>query len=348
MTIYTTPEAEREILDVARAKAVETLSGVGVYHEMSLTDQEQVYRDLVHDLANEERLKRGLTVALPMATDSGEEMGYEGYNPGFEGSTQAFNELVDSVDFPQFVADLLKAVFDANLSVMKTQTDSYIKLMREATKSTADFIKKIKDDESFAALAESKSDQFNLSMEQGPDGQMKLGLTDPDGNAVDMEDTKVKQAIMETKVRMAQEHRAALREVLLMGVTRLVVEKGQIEAGVEFQITANRKSTASHQDQNVNVASLQLEYGGGLFGSLFGGPSGSFSMTNTNIQVNTSQKEATDTLAAKLQGKVNIQFKTDYFKLDQFANMYADGGVRALQPAAGAPAAGLPAGAAGR
>lgn len=341
MTMYPTPETEREILELARAKAVETLSGVGVYHEMSLADQEQVYRDLVQDLAVEERLKRGLTV--PMATDSGEEMGFEGYQPGFEGSTQAFNELVDSVDFPQFVADLLKAVFDANLTVMKTQTDSYIKLMKEATKSTADFIKKIKDDESFVALAESKSDQFNLSMEQGPDGQMKLGLTDPDGNAVDVEDTKVKQAIMETKVRMAQEHRAALREVLLMGVTRLVVEKGQIEAGVEFQITANRKSTASHQDQNVNVSNLQMEYGGGLMGSIFGGPSGSFSMTNTNIQVNTSQKEATDTLSAKLQGKVNIQFKTDYFKLDQFAAMYGDGGTKALAPA---PGGGLPAGAA--
>ena len=35
---------------------------------------------------------------------------------------------------------------------------------------------------------------------------------------------------------------------------------------------------------------------------------------------------------AKLMGKVNIQFKTDYFKLDNFANMYADGGVAALQP----------------
>jgi len=31
---------------------------------------------------------------------------------------------------------------------------------------------------------------------------------------------------------------------------------------------------------------------------------------------------------------VNIQFKTDYFKLDNFANMYADGGTAALKPPA--------------
>jgi hypothetical protein len=84
-----------------------------------------------------------------------------------------------------------------------------------------------------------------------------------------------------------------------------------------------------------------MEYGGGLFGGLFGGPSGSLSDTNTNIQVNTSDKKATDDLSATLHGKVNIKFKTDYFKLDNFANMYADGGTQALKPAPGAP--GLPA-----
>jgi hypothetical protein len=61
-------------------------------------------------------------------------------------------------------------------------------------------------------------------------------------------------------------------------------------------------------------------------------------MTNTNIQVNTSDKKATDDLSATLKGKVNIKFKTDYFKLDNFANMYAEGGVAALKP----PAAGTP------
>jgi hypothetical protein len=280
--------------------------------------------------------------ATAMATDSGEQMGFGGYDPGFQGSTQAFNELVDSVDFPQFVADLLKAVFNANLKVMKEQTDSYIKLMKECTKSTADFIKKISDDDTFAKLAESKSDQYNVTTEQQPGGASKLVLTNPQGDKVDPEDAAVKKAILETKLNMAKEHRAALREVLLMGVTRLVVDKGSVEAGVEFMITANRRSTAMHRDENINTVSLEMEYDPPLWG-LFGGPSGSMSMTNTNIQVNTSQKEATDTLSAKLTGKVNIQFKTDYFKLDNFANMYADGGVAAIKPPAqGAGVPGLP------
>ena len=86
---------------------------------------------------------------------------------------------------------------------------------------------------------------------------MKLALTNPQGDKVDTEDAEVKRAILDTKMMMAKEHRAALREVLLMGVTRLVVEKGSIEAAVEFMITANRKSTACTTDQNINTASIE-------------------------------------------------------------------------------------------
>lgn len=333
--------SEQQIKDYARAQAREILSGSSLFQSMSLDDQKSVYLSLVQEHIDKERDKHG--IARAMATDSGKDMGYKGYDPAFGGDTRAFNELVDSVDFPKFVADLLKAVFDANLKVMKQQTDSYIKLMKEATKSTADFIKKVKDDDTFAKLAETKSDKYNVITEKQPDGSSKLALTTPEGEKQDVEDAEVKRHILEAKINMAKEHRAALREVLLMGVTRLVVEKGEIEAGVEFSIKATRASSAHHDDQNINTTSVGLEYGGGIMGAIFGGPSGSVSMTNTNIQVNTSDKKATDDLSATLKGKVNIKFKTDYFKLDNFANMYADGGVAALQPAApagpGQPAA---------
>jgi hypothetical protein len=332
-----------QILAEARAAAVRTLGPMGSFQNMPPPEQQSIYLHTVDQEVDRIRARRGLTpLSGPMATDSGADMGYKGYDPGFKGDTQSFNDLVDTVDFPQFVGDLLKAVFNANLKVMKDQTDSYIKLMKECTKSTADFIKKINDDDTFAKLAENKGDQYNVTMDTQPDGTTKVALTNPQGDKVDTEDSEVKRAILETKLNMAKEHRAALREVLLMGVTRLVVEKGTIEAGVEFIITANRKSSALHSDTNINNASVQADYDSPL-GGLFGGPSGSMSMTNTNIQVNTSQKEATDTLSAKLTGKVNIQFKTDYFKLDNFANMYADGGVKAL-PAAGtgAPGPGVP------
>jgi hypothetical protein len=329
-----------QVKDYARAKARHVLGDSAAFKGMPLADQQSIYLSLVQEYMDDELEKLG--IARPMATDSGKDMGYKGYDPGFGGDTQAFNELVDSVDFPKFVADLMKAVFDANLKVMKQQTDSYIKLMKEATKSAADFIKKVKDEESFARLAESKSDKYSITTEKAADGSTKLALTTPDGDKVDTEDAEVKRHILEEKINMAKEHRAALREVLLMGVTRLVVEKGLIEAGVDFSIKASRASTAHHDDQNINVTQVHADYEPPLSG-IFGGPSGSIDVTNTNIQVNTSDKKATDDLSATLHGKVQIQFKTDYFKLDNFASMYGDGGVAALKPPApGGPPA-LPA-----
>ena len=323
---------ESHFKHTARAQARDILGRSPVFQAMSLPEQKAIYLSLVNDLINKQRGKYGLSKS--MATNSGADMGYKGYDPAFKADTQSFTDLVHSVDFPQFVGDLLKAVFDANLKVMKQQTDTYIKLMKEATKSASEFITKVKDDETFGRLAENKSDKYNVSTEKGADGANKLTLTTPDGDKHDLEDAEVKRDILEEKINMAKEHRAALREVLLMGVTRLVVEKGQIEAGVDFSIKATRASTAHHEDQNINVATLSTSIEGPL-GGLFGGPSASFEDTNTNIQVNTSDKKATDDLSATLHGKVNIQFKTDYFKLDNFAGMYADGGTAALKPPAG-------------
>jgi hypothetical protein len=252
--------SEAQIKEQARARARNILSESTMFHAMPVSDQQSIYLSLVEDEMDKHRRKLGISKS--MATDSGAEMGYKGYDPGFQGDTRSFKELVDSVDFPKFVADLLKAVFDANLKVMKQQTDSYIKLMKEATKSTADFIKKVKDDDTFARLAESRGDKYNVVTEKSPDGGSKLALTTPEGDKHDLEDDEVKRHILEAKINMAKEHRAALREVLLMGVTRLVVHKGTVEAAVEFSVKANRESKAHHDDQNINVVSLNAEMDG--------------------------------------------------------------------------------------
>lgn len=327
-----------EIHQQAREAAREQLARSAMFRAMSLGEQQDVYHNVVDDNYRRIAKQQGLSSAMVE--------GFKDYNPGFDESVNAFEDLVDSVDFPAFVADLLKAVFDANLVVQDTQIKTFIRLMREATKSTADFLKKTDDEDAYAYLVDKPNSQFNLSMEEDPEGGSKLALTTPEGDPVNMDDNEVKAAIMDAKIAMAKEHRAALREVLLMGVTRLVIDKGEIEAAVEFKITANRESLKAHKDQNINVFQANASYGGGLLGSIFGGPKGSMSVSNTNIQVNTSSQAAKDELFAKLMGKVKIQYSSDFFKLDNFANMYAAGGTEAFapQPQGGAP--GLPAGAA--
>lgn len=329
----TTNRTDAAIRDQARAIARETLARSASFPGLPVAEQRQLYVDVVNE--NIDRLSRakGNGAAHPVPGVARQFVeDFEDFDPGFDNSVDAFEDLVDSVDFPKFVGDLLKSVFDANLDVMKRQTDDYIRLLREATKTTADFIKSVDDEDAFAYLVESPQAQFGMTMEQGADGSSKMTLTSPEGEPVDMEDNEVKAKIVEAKINIAKEHRAALREVLLMGVTRLVVDKGEVEAGVKFKITANRLSKDTSSNTNTNVNTLSGSYGGGISG-LFGGPKVRFQNVNTNINVVTSNQTAEDELFAELMGKVKIQFKSDFFELDNFATMYADGGVAALPPA---------------
>ncbi|HEX9956811.1 MAG TPA: hypothetical protein VGA96_06140 [Fibrella sp.] len=323
--------------ELARANARTVLAMSPSFRTMTVDEQRSLYNNVVNEEMRKLSAPQTATVTRAMA--GGGMPSFGGYDPGFDNSVEAFDDLVDTVNFPKFVADLLKGVFDANMVVMDKQTKAYINLMKEATKSVAEFVKNVKPEAAFIKLASENRDQYNITMEKGADGSSKMVLANPEGQPVDMDDNEVKAKIMDATIALAKEERAAMREVLLMGVTRLVVEKGEIEAGVDFSITAKRHSDKGNSNTNINNFSMSGEYGGGI-ASFFGGPSGSFSETNTNINISTSNRTADDELSAKLRGKVNIKFKTDYFKLDNFANMYGDGGIQALKAgtAAGAPA----------
>ena len=146
---------------------------------------------------------------------------------------------------------------------------------------------------------------------------------------------EVKAKIMEAKIAMAQEHRAMLREVLLMGVARLVVDKGSVEAGVIFDVQANRDVSRA------DMANISKKTGGGGSGGLnlgFARWGAGANTTTSKLMVSSANSKNTDQLKANLTGKVKIDFKTDYFKLDNFAAMYAEGaaGGQSKQPQQGA------------
>jgi hypothetical protein len=125
-----------------------------------------------------------------------------------------------------------------------------------------------------------------------------------------------------------------------MGVTRLVVEKGVIKASCLFDIKASEKIDKADKAalQSAVSDSTSISASGGFLGSIFGGPRGGHTRSSqrSKISVSSAKSQATTDLAAKIAGSVEIQFKTDYFKLDNFATMYG--------PVAGAPATGQPAG----
>lgn len=265
------------------------------------------------------------------------------------------SDFIDAVAFPNFVSDLLDGVFKANLKVTKDQMVAYQELLKAATQSLAFFMKKIPPQEAFAYLATNEEDDFSINFpaDEGP-----AELTDKEGNVVarageETEDATVKARIMDATLAMAKEQRAMLREILLMGVTRLVVEKGVIRASVkfDFKATENIKRTDKATVQDARSSSNSISHSGGFFGSLFGGPQGGVTSSDRHAQLSVATTTSTgDTsVTANLTGFVEIQFKSDYFKLDNFATMYGPVAPAAIAPgppgalASGAPpAAGAP------
>lgn len=317
-----TPE---EIKNLARSEAKEVLSRSSAFQVMSRPDQMSMYKDMV--LANAKRLTEqqanGFIDKLrgSQTADRASDLIKDSRHKHEIGrGVEAFDELVDTVDFPLFVKDLVKGVFDANMAVMKEQTESYIRLMKEASKSVAQFVKQVSDEDAFGELANS-NDNFNLSFDE--EGAK---LTSKEGEPVDMEDNEVKAAIMDAKLRMAKEHRKTLQQIVLAGVTRMVIDKGTIKAGVVFDFKS--KTDAAFQDKAMNKNSssggTHMKASGGLIGSIFGGPSGgtSNSRQSTSVSVSSAKSSMNDELAAKLTGNVELQFSTDYFKLDKFVDLY--------------------------
>ena len=337
-----------QIIELARSRAREILSQNISFRNMSVQDQKRMYQQVVDEQLNkiksgENGLSEGLLFGNKINPNkkSSSLLDDERHERGFGDSTDSFEDLVNSVDFPQFVKELLQSVFDANISVMKAQTDDYIRLMKEATTGLAKFIKQIDDTTTFAYLAENNSDEFNISMEEDEDGSEKMSLTNPQGEQVDMEDNEVKAKIMDAKIKMAQEHRAALREMILMGITRLVVEKGEVSAEVHFELNANRQIEKKDKAlvKTANSTGSSRRIGGGFLGGIFGGPKAGHtrSTRQTQMSISSTKSLSEDDLKAKLKGKVNIQFKTDYFKLDNFAQMYAPPSAEEQQAALGQP-----------
>jgi hypothetical protein len=243
-------------------------------------------------------------------------------------------DFIQQVDFPQFVKDLLKGVFDANLAVTVAQMDKFLELMKAATGSISKFINAVDEAASFAYLAENDNENFSLGFddeEKDENGRPKQVLMDKDGAIIagksDAEvDAAIKAKIMDAKIAMAREQRALLRETILMGVTRLVVERGRVQASVLFDFKADERiqkqdkaSVAKERSSSHSIAAS-----GGLFGSLVPGVTGggTNSQRETKISVSSAKSEGTTSLAAKLTGSVDITFKSDYFKLDNFAAMY--------------------------
>ena len=323
-------DSENEVLMVqARENARSALADSDHFVNLSMEDQLSTYRDRV---AQEyERLKpelatemRGRQFLAPRRTTAGDLIDDSRHvNENLDRAGDRAGDFVNEVDFPGFVGDLLKSVFDANLQVTLQQMESYKDLLKVASQGTSQFIREIDNTAAFGYLADNQSDEFNLDFDDSKkdaDGNSEPVLLDKDGNKVDLGDNEIKAKIMDAKIAMAREHRAMIRELILMGVTRLVVDRGTIKASVLFDMKASETVKRADKAAARDSQSVTKHFGGGFLGFVGGGRTRT--NTKSTLTVSSVKSHADTSLAAKLAGSVEIVYKTDYFKLDNFLAMY--------------------------
>ncbi len=326
------------LMEQAKQLAREEFSRDQTFQKLDRSQQFELYRDRVNDIHNQ--LAQQQTVSDAMSADQLVNKKFL-QNQRIDQEGEQAGRVLRDVNFPKFVKDLLKGVFDANLTVMKEQMESYVDLVEKITKPASEFIKTIDDVAAYTFMAESQPNRFQLLPPKAPSNlpggtppgvgsvpQLSTSsgtqLADKDGNPLSKDD--IRGEVMQAKLQLANQHQQLLEEMLLMGVTRLVVDHGKVKASVDFQIKAhealNASDSAYENKQHSQTKGFHLGYSPFFRGPSFGI---SHSKTNTQIQISTAGATGTGTTdeTTKVHGEVEINFKSDYFKLDNFRDILA-------------------------
>ena len=270
----------------------------------------------------------------------------------------ALTDTINKVDFPKFVGGLINGVFNAINTSTMAQLKAYAELVKNVSKSVEEFMTdNVSQNDAKNQLANKYPNVLGVNLDQG---EPKLTVKDDaDDEAVpamfkdlglptdtSLDDDSVQEKVVPgMRRRMALDRQQMLATMVMMGVNRLVVTNGSIDASVLFELKANasdnrrsgvsgtyggRQDSSNYDNRSTETTTSS---GGGFWGAIFGG-------TDTNTQdnwyrghydsdmaqfsvstTNTDSSAAKQDLHVKLTGKVNVNFKSDYFPMERMLDV---------------------------
>jgi len=249
------------------------------------------------------------------------------------GTTAAVTEAtrLGEIGFPEFTAKLITDTFDALVAANIRQTQAYLDLVTELSKTLSQFINDTKDDIGgellLQFLARALPDPADAS---GTKARVGGTLTDPEATALNDSlkipgvvdnpgiaagaiDANDHKAILDAVAkRIAADKYSLLKEMVKMGVLRLVVEHGVIETRLTFNTYGStfyqKTANAYHRDDFRFRAKAKT---GGLV-SLWASASASTSYSSVNVSTTSQMNRDVSGSQVQIYGRVQIDFKTDY------------------------------------
>jgi hypothetical protein len=296
---------------------------------------------------------------------------------------QTFTDTVADVNFPAFVGGLIDGVFNSIVTTSIKQMEAYAEMVKNVSKSVDQYMKdNVSENNARDYLADKYPDHLEVDIagekptlkpKEGyddnnmPDFFADLGLKAP-VSSLD-EDNVEQQLVPAARRRIAMDRQQLLATMVMMGVNRLVVTNGTIEASCMFELdtTDARKRAASRTTTSDFGRTNNSEWGGegGASNSakrdmkwdtdhyLTSGTDsrahddhatwyskGSHSDT-AKFNITTAQSQSTEqtiNLHAQLTGKVKVNFKSDYFPMEKMVDVLQINQIKD-KTAAGAPPA---------
>ncbi len=262
---------------------------------------------------------------------------------------KALANVVDSVDFPGFVAELIQGVFQAIVDASIQQMEAFAELVSNVSKSVDAFMKdNVSEDQARDYLVNQYPDHLQPDLEAGriaqrpdsdpdnaPDFFSDLGLPFDIGDLGD-EEEEVKLVTAGRK-KIAMDRQQMLATMVLMGLNRIIVTDGSIRASVVFDLntkameTENEERSRSFEYGRKTDRSRNSNYSRKSSGFLGLGAKKKFN-SESKLNVKTDTKYNSDSsseeervreteLKAKMTGNVDLRFKSDVFPLDRMTEL---------------------------
>ncbi|HJY75619.1 MAG TPA: hypothetical protein VKE95_03255 [Burkholderiales bacterium] len=289
----------------------------------------------------------------------------------------AMANLVKEIDFPAFVGGLVDGVFNSIVTSSIKQMEAYAELVKNVSKSVDQYMKdNVSEQNARDYLVQRYPEQLDMDFTQEtpklkpregaddanlPDFFSDLGLKAP-LPSLD-QDNLEQQLVPAARQRIAMDRQQMLATMVMMGVNRLVVTNGSIEASCLFKLdTRDTRIRDRTGTRTQNVTDTAHSEWGGKGSYTYSGErqdndwiknakySGDSSWYNGSTRdrtasfavstVDTNKNEDEIKLHAELAGKVKLNFKSDYFPMERMIDALQINQIREKTPnAAPAPAA---------
>lgn len=357
--------ADRYTLDTVRPAVRDLLLSVPAFKELSPEEQQKIASGMVKIasyMANPSgALTPPLSSAQADAVDATKQrlakapgqVGQDFKAGAVEQGVQQFGALVQKVDFPNFVSGLIKNVFQAIVQSSIDQMRAYGELVANVAKTVDEFAQdnitqnnardwlsaKYPDalgvntgtDSDFADDGTPAPPSPKLATKgDNPEDDLKKISTDLtlDKPVTDISDEAEETRLVQgARLQMAKGRQQLLASMVMMGINRIVVTDGLINAKVIFSMraedTASRKATASMSDTQTTSLTNKVHADVGGWMSPYNASVDNEYKQDHVATVQSAvddQSESKASVNATLSGEVRVNFKSDYFPMEKMAS----------------------------